>query len=140
LIVLISTETTSVQDKERLITAVDRALSSWLTFLPHLESFRTKLRRARVLPPADVPDDMITMNSRFAVTDERSGETICYTLVFPGEEAAQQGKLSVLTPMGIALFGARVGDEVVWMSAAGPEVATVRRLLYQPEAAGHHRL
>jgi regulator of nucleoside diphosphate kinase len=135
---LLCSEITSAHDKEGLITAVDRALSSWLTFAPYLEFFRTKLRRTRGLLPADVPDDMITMNSRFAVTDDRSGETICYSLVFPEEEAPQQGKLSVLSPMGMALFGARVGDEVVWMSAAGPEVATVKKLLYQPEAAGHH--
>jgi transcription elongation GreA/GreB family factor len=38
----------------------------------------------------------------------------------------------------MALYGARVGEEVCWMSTAGPEVATVHRLIYQPEAAGHH--
>jgi hypothetical protein len=40
--------------------------------------------------------------------------------------------------MGMAVYGARVGDEVCWMSPAGPEVATITELFYQPEAAGHH--
>jgi regulator of nucleoside diphosphate kinase len=65
---------------------------------------------------------------------------MCYTLVFPGEETPGQGKLSVLSPMGMALLGARVGEEVAWMSAAGPEVAVVKNVLYQPEAAGHYHL
>jgi hypothetical protein len=41
--------------------------------------------------------------------------------------------------MGMALYGARVGEEVCWMSAKGPEVATVQRLIYQPESAGDGR-
>ena len=81
---------------------------------------------------------MITMNSRFALRDEHTGDTICYTLVYPEEEAPRDDKLSVLSPMGMVLYGAKVGEEVCWMSAAGPQVATVEKLLYQPESAGHH--
>jgi len=78
------------------------------------------------------------MNSRFALRDERTGDSICYTLVYPEEDAPHDGKLSVLSPMGMVLYGAKVGEEVCWMSAAGPQVATVEKLLYQPESAGHH--
>ena len=137
---LLCNEITPVHDKRRVLAALDRALSSWSTYVPYLEGFRTRLKRTRGVPPEQIPGDMITMNSRFAVTDEHSGDTMCYTLVFPGEEAPQQGKLSVLSPMGMALLGARVGEEVVWMSAAGPEIAVVKKVLYQPEAAGHSHL
>jgi transcription elongation GreA/GreB family factor len=41
--------------------------------------------------------------------------------------------------MGAALLGARVGEEVCWISADGPETAKVERLLYQPESAGSAR-
>jgi len=78
---------------------------------------------------------MITMDSRFAVTDARNGNTFDYTLVFPEQQSERQGKLSVLSPMGMVLLGARVGDEVVWTSAAGPEIATIKKLFYQPESA-----
>ena len=135
---LLSTQVTSVSDRERLLQAVDVALNSWATYAPSLDFFRRRLRSSRAVPAAQVPDDVITMNSRFALHDEHTGDTICYTLVYPGEEAPHDGKLSVLSPMGIVLYGARVGEEVCWMSAAGPQVATVKRLLYQPEAAGHH--
>ena len=36
-------------------------------------------------------------------------------------------------------MAAKVGEEVSWMSATGPQVATVKKLLYQPEAAGDHQ-
>jgi regulator of nucleoside diphosphate kinase len=137
---LLCNEIAPIHDKKRLLTTLDRALGSWSTYAPYLEAFRTRLKRVRGVPPEQVPDNMITMNSRFAVTDERSGDTMCYTLVFPGGEAPQQGRLSVLSPMGMALLGARVGEEVAWMSAAGPETAVVKKVHYQPEAAGHYHL
>lgn len=127
----------SVHDNRKLAAAVDRERSSWLTYAPYLDFFRAELRRARAVPPAEVPGDVITMNSRFAVTDPRTGQAICYTLAYPDASAPERGRLSVLSPMGMALYGARVGDEVCWTSPAGPEVARVARLLYQPEAAGN---
>jgi regulator of nucleoside diphosphate kinase len=130
----------SAIDSERLLPAIERARSSWLTFAPYLDSFGAELRRSQVLPPAEVPADVITMNSRFSLLASRADGAICYTLVYPGEEAPRQGKVSVMTPMGTALLGARVGEEVHWVSADGPEVGTVERLLYQPEASGHFRV
>ncbi len=129
--------TVSLIDKDRLVAALDRALRSWATYAPYLEFFRGRLRRTRPLPPQRVPDDVITMNSRFAVRDDRTGDILSYTLVYPEDEAPHEGQLSALSPMGMALYGARVGEEVCWMSSTGPQVATVVELQYQPEAAGH---
>ena len=130
----------STQDQEKLIHNIERLRTSWLTYAPCLDSFRAGLAGARVVPPAEVPDDLITMNSRFAVLDLRAGETISYTLVYPEQEAPDQGKLCVLSPMGMALLGSRVGDVVRWTGANGPQAVEVLRLLYQPEKAGDHHL
>jgi regulator of nucleoside diphosphate kinase len=135
---LLSTQITSVSDRERLLQALERALASWVTYAPYLDFFRRRLRGSQAVPAQEIPDDVITMNSRFELRDEHTGDTICYTLVYPEEEAPHDGKLSVLTPLGMVLYGAKVGEEVCWMSAAGPQVATVTKLLYQPESAGHH--
>ena len=129
----------SANDRERLTPVVERARSSWLTYAPYLEQFRAELRRSRVIPPSEVPGDVITMNSRFALSDARGDGPRCYTLVYPEEESPQLGKVSVLSPMGAALLGARVGEEVCWTSTDGLESATVQRLLYQPEADGSAR-
>jgi regulator of nucleoside diphosphate kinase len=113
---------------------------SWATDAPDLTSFRWHLQRSRTLPAEKVPGDVITMNSGFALRDEHTGDTICYTLVYPEHETLHDGKLSVLSPMGMVLYGAKVGEEVRWMSASKTQVATVKRLLYQPESTGHrHR-
>lgn len=136
---LLSNAETSADDRQQLIDALDRALHSWITYAPYLESFRQKIRRSRPVPAEHVPEDMITMNSRFVVRHQPTGETICYTLVYPGEEAPAAGRISVLSPMGTALYGARVGDEICWFSNAGPQCASIQRLLHQPEAAVRNR-
>ena len=126
----------SALDHERLVAAADHARNSWTTYAPNLDFFRAELRRAQALHPAEVPPDVITINSRFALRDVRTDEVIAYELVYPDYEAPRDGKISVLSPMGLAVFGAYVGDDVCWDSADGPVVARVERLLCQPEADG----
>jgi regulator of nucleoside diphosphate kinase len=135
---MMNAQMTSVNDRERLLQVVDRALSSWATYAPYLDFFRRRLRRSRSVSAAEVPQDVITMNSRFSLRDEKTGESLRYTLVYPEDEAPQDGKLSVLSPMGMSLYGAKVGEEVCWISATGPQVARVEKLFYQPESSGHH--
>ena len=60
---------------------------------------------------------------------------VYYTLVYPEDESLRDGTVSILSPMGMALLGARVGEEVHWDSADGPQVARIVELLFQPEAA-----
>lgn len=45
--------------------------------------------------------------------DVDSGETRCFTLLGPDEADYAKGSVSVLSPMGQALLGKEVGDEVV---------------------------
>ena len=137
---MLSEAIVSNTDKERVIDRIKRARSAWSTYAPMLDWFRAGLDDVPVVPPTEVPNDIITMNSRFAVMDLRTGETISFTLVYPEDEAPEHGKLCVLSPMGMALLGARVGDIVHWNGASGPGSAEVLRLLYQPEAAGDHDL
>ncbi len=127
-------------DKERVSERIRKARSAWSTYAPLLDWFRAGLDDVQAVAPTEVPDDVITMNSRFAVMDLKSGESISYTLVYPVDESLESGKLCVLSPMGMALLGARVGDIVHWNGATGPGSAEVLRLLYQPEAAGDRHL
>lgn len=130
----------SERDRATLSRTLERAATRWSSYDPALDRFRAELRRAKAVPPERVPSDVITMNSRFVVRDHHTGKALDWTLVYPGLDEPRQGRLSVLSPAGMALLGARVGEEVCWLSPAGPEVAAVRELLYQPEAAGDHHL
>ena len=136
---LLHKRTVSKLDKERLLEALDLARGRWTTYAPFLDHFRAEVKGAAPVEARDVSGDTITMDSRFALLDLLTEERICYTLVYPEDESPRDGKISILSPMGSALLGARVGDEVCWDSSDGPHVARVTGVLFQPEAAARAR-
>lgn len=100
------------------------------------QSLDDELSRAKVVESKQVPADVITMNSRLIYRDlaEESGSEI--TLVFPEQANLEQGRMSVFSPIGTALLGYAVGDEIEWSVPAGTSKLKIEALLYQPEAAG----
>ena len=99
-----------------------------------------ELRLGKVVLPAEMPADVVTMNSRVRLTDLDSGAELVYTLVFPADADFKAGKISVLAPIGTALLGERVGAEIQWEVPAGLRRLRIEELLYQPEAAGDFHL
>ena len=106
----------------------------------HLQELEDELGRAKVVPPKEIPQDVITMNSKVRVKDLSSNEEIVYHLVFPGGANVDQNKISILAPIGTALIGCRVGDLVEWEVPAGIIRFKIEEVLYQPEAAGDYQL
>ena len=62
-------------------------------------------------------------------------------LAYPKDVNGAPDKLSVLTPVGSALLGLKVGDSIDWRRPDGGRFeVTVRGIVYQPERAGElHR-
>lgn len=103
-------------------------------------ALEAELARAQVVEPAQMPADVITMNSTARFRDEASGDEHEMTLVYPGGGDGGD-KVSILAPVGSALLGLRVGDSIAWPLPGG-RTTTLRVLSirYQPEAAGElHR-
>jgi regulator of nucleoside diphosphate kinase len=95
-----------------------------------------RVRQAHVVAAASVGDDVVTMNSRVRLRDVATGKRETFTLVYRSDSGGLDETLSVLTPLGSALLGARVGDVVEWRFRRGVRRLEVERVLYQPEAAG----
>jgi regulator of nucleoside diphosphate kinase len=106
----------------------------------HLHDLEDELGRAKLVDPKDVPEDVVTMNSKVCLEDLDSGERLAFTLSFPADADADKGRISVLAPIGTAVIGYRVGDIIEWEVPAGKRRFRVRKLLYQPEAAGDYEL
>ena len=73
------------------------------------EKLESELVRARVVPREEIPEDVVTMNSRVVFENETTGERREITLVYPGNADIDAGRISVLVPIGTALLGLRVG-------------------------------
>jgi regulator of nucleoside diphosphate kinase len=100
------------------------------------ESLDGELQRAKVVESTKVPDNVVTMNSTLRYRDLEDDSTSEITLVFPDQANLEQSKMSVFSPIGTALLGYAVGDEIEWRVPAGTRKLKIEALLYQPEAAG----
>ena len=133
-----TTITVSSQDHQRLYAlASNKAARSVETF----EALTYELERARVVEPAEIPADVVTMRSRVVVRENGSDRDRIYTLVYPGEEDIAVGHISILTPLGAALIGLSQGQALSWTTRDGrTKELIVHEILYQPEADGRFDL
>lgn len=80
-----------------------------------------ELNRAVVVEDDARPADIVSMNSTVAYFDGGSGANAEITLVYPHEADVDKKRISVLTPLGAALIGLRVGQSIHWRFPNGRE-------------------
>jgi regulator of nucleoside diphosphate kinase len=121
-------------DLERLLPVLNRYDS------PLTDALELELQRARIVAQAEVPADVVTMNSDVVYEDVATSVQRAIRLVYPKDADVATGRVSILAPMGAALLGVRVGQEIWWRVARGLKRVRVVELRYQPEAAGDFAL
>ena len=104
-----------------------------LTLLRIPASFKTKLEGAVPVPTDDVPSNVVTMLSRVILADTKTGERREVVLVYPGDADGALGRVSVLDPIGMALFGASLGDVIECPGNESVRTLRVEDIPYQPE-------
>jgi len=119
-------------DKQKLKKIIDDAIDDKNKEFKELDA---ELARAEVVGINKLPADVITMNSRVLLLMDGIEEEI--SLVYPHEADVSQNMISVLSPVGIAILGYREGDTVEWRVPSGIIKVEVKKVLYQPEAAGN---
>lgn len=70
------------------------------------------LLEARLVPCELLPADRVALDSTVTYVEAPAGVRRSFTLVLPAEADASSGKISVLSPIGLALIGRRRGDVV----------------------------
>lgn len=130
----------SAFDLERLQKLLAEAQITDYRKSEYLKKLHTEINRAKVVPPQEMPANVITLNSRVCLEDVETKEEEIYTLVFPEDADLNEGKISVLAPIGTAMLGYEVGDTFEWEVPAGTRSLRVKTILYQPEASGDYHL
>ena len=98
------------------------------------EMLADELDRAMIAAPGAIRPDIVTMHSQVEYRDEATGDVRRATLVYPGEEDSDAGRISVLTPVGAALIGLSEGQSMEWQGpTGGRRKITVQRVRFQPE-------
>jgi len=99
------------------------------------------LEHAVIVEARDVAANVVTMNSQVTLVNERSGETLTYTVVYPHDANVDAGRLNVFSPAGLALLGAKRGNTVHFTTPGGAvETLKIERILFQPEASNDFTL
>ncbi len=125
----------SAADHEELSAAIVAAGRLSDRARAEITALRSELERAEIVAPDEVPPDVITMNSRAELLDLETKERMEFSLVFPAEADIEEGKISILAPLGTAMLGYRVGDEFEWAVPYGHRRLRVTRIEFQPEAS-----
>ncbi|WP_305042824.1 GreA/GreB family elongation factor [Geoalkalibacter sp.] len=105
-----------------------------------LEALAEELGKGRIVASRQVARDIVTLNSRVRLRDLDSDRLMEVTLVLPGSADLAQGRMSVTSPIGMAILGFAQGDVVEWQVQSGMKKIRIEEILYQPEAAGHYHL
>ncbi|PTU73721.1 bifunctional GNAT family N-acetyltransferase/nucleoside diphosphate kinase regulator [Pseudomonas mangrovi] len=123
------------------ITEIDKVRLECLIVLeqgPAVVELEHELERAIVVKPQQVARNVVTMNSRALL--QLDDEEIEVALVYPEDADSSAGKHSVCSDIGAAILGYQEGDAIDWRISDRTRRIEIRKVLYQPEAAGDFHL
>lgn len=97
-----------------------------------------ELQRAKVVDITQIPEDVVTMNSRVKLSV--NNKELEVKLVYPAMVNDEPGNVSIVSTLGTAIIGYQAGDKVKWQVADQEIDIQIKQLIYQPEAAGDYDL
>lgn len=113
--------TLTADQADRLSELADAAARAYPEVTAFLER---EVSRAAVVPPGHIGADVVLLGSRVTFRDE-AGAVSDVTLVLPERANVSEGRVSVLTPVGVALIGMAVGQTISYTTRRGPRRITV---------------
>ncbi len=85
-----------------------------------IQELDSKLSRAEIIDPAELKNkDRVTFGLHVKLEDLDTGDTVSYQLVGPDESEPENGMISITSPIGRALIGKQVDDDVVVQAPGG---------------------
>ena len=72
-----------------------------------------KLASLEIIHPHNLPKDRAVFGSRVLLENLETGQDVEYQLVGPDESDVENGRISIVSPLGRAILGRKPGDELV---------------------------
>ena len=95
-----------------------------------------QLKDLSLVDLSTLPKDRVALGSTVTLVDAESGKTMAYELVIPDMSDFAKGLVSVTSPIGKALVGHRVGDEVTIKTPGGTREYEIVKLSTVHEKGG----
>lgn len=77
-----------------------------------IQELSNNLASAVIIDPSDLTDEKVVFGTTVTIEDINTGDVTSYNLVGPLESDLNENKISVTSPIGKALIGKAVGDQV----------------------------
>lgn len=133
-----------MSEKEKIyITEIDYevldAVTEQYRDSSQIDLLENELSRAQVVSDEEIPDNVVTLHSRVRILDESTTVERELTIVPPDQLRSEDGKVSVLAPLGAAVIGLSTGQGIDWPMPSGQKRRfRVVEVLHQPEAERKH--
>ena len=72
-----------------------------------------KLASLEIIHPHNLPKDRAVFGSRVLLENLETGQDVEYQLVGPDESDVENGRISIVSPLGRAILGRKPGDELM---------------------------
>jgi len=99
-------------DKNKLLNLINDIKQKEIDGKSYVKRLEDELKVSQTVDANDLPSDVVIMNS--TVLLDMNGEEEQVTLVYPDEADVIKNKISVLSPIGTAILGFRIGDDYEW--------------------------
>lgn len=96
-----------------------------------MKELERKLADARIIETAHLNSETVVFGATVVLVDLQSQEQKEYTLVGQDEADLKNGKISVQSPVGRALIGHRIGDQVEVVTPARTVEYEIRQIRFE---------
>lgn len=119
-----------ISDKKAILALMESIPFSGRT--KELGILQSELRRAEIVEDQAITEKAIQLGSNFDIIDIATGKRLQYTLTYPKNANLAENKLSILSPLGVALIGFQEDQVIEWNLPAGTRKFKIEKVS-QPE-------
>lgn len=87
-----------------------------------------EILQANIVKDDEIDENIIQLNSFFEIEEFSTKKHYSFTLTLPSMSNIADKKLSILTPLGVALIGFRLGMEIEWQLPGGRRKMTILKV------------
>jgi regulator of nucleoside diphosphate kinase len=113
------------EDYEVIMYYIRRGLPTITFNRQDAEELESELKKAKVVDKEDLPDDVVRLNSKVTVKEEKENKMMELTVVTPEKANIKERLISVMSPIGTALIGFRKGQRIRWKVPSGKKTFTI---------------
>lgn len=81
---------------------------------PEEEILLSELKAAKQVRRKNLPEDVVSINSRVTIQDHTTNQEKVYVFVAPEKAKRKHNTQSILSDMGLAVIGYKTGDVISW--------------------------